>query len=387
MYQNKFQITSIAAIAILVTACAVPSSAFADPPKMRSGGSKAKPAAKQEKVAESRSDFTASEKQSKSNNTGTAVPPADATLTLYVLPVTGLTHVEQAKTLKEQLIAQTGLKDFYIVHGEADSALYYGYYRDFIGTADTKEKARAEAERTKIASVKDRAGDLPFRGATFVNVDTPDPEGPAEWNLANTPPDRTWSWEIAAYADHPDRKQYAVDAVREARKSGVEAYYFHGSKASSVCVGAFGAEALKPQDSNVQNKAEGSDAPLVVLPTALPAGMDPDGLFVTENGRRVRANVVVPRIEPVDPNLIAIMRAYPHYSYNGEELVTISKDPRTGREVRRRQESTLVTIQHAVDDTATGQQPGAGGLNPRALAPRQRQRPDSRVEGLRGIGE
>jgi hypothetical protein len=320
---------------------------------------------------------------------GAPIPPVDARLTLYCFPVTGINHVQQARTLKDQLVAQTGMKDFYIVHGETDSVLYYGYYKDFIGDANPREKARADADRIKIATFRDRVGNQPFHGATFVSIDTPDPEGPPEWNLANTPADRMWSWQIAAYVDSFQRKQYAVDAVREARKQGIEAYYYHGENTSSVCIGAFPAEALKAQDSNVQNRAENSDAPLVVLPTPLPAGVNRD-LYINQDGRRVRANVVVPRAEPQDPKLIEAMRTYPLHLINGEEIIRISKDPRTGRETRKPEEAFLVRIKHEKDAGlagSVGQQPGAGALDQRVLTPQQPTRSNSGAGGLRGIGE
>ncbi len=336
----------------------------------------------QTKSASGNSSLTA--KANASN--ATAIPAADMQITLYCYPVTGIDHVAQSKLLKDQVTTQTGLSGFYIVHNETDSVLYHGYYKDFMSGRNPQEKARAEADRQKIVKVTDRRGDQPFRGATFVNIDTPEPEGPAEWNLANTPIDRMWSWQIAAYVESPLRKQYAVDAVREARAQGIEAYYYHGENISSVCIGAFPAEALKAQDSEVQNRAMNSDRPLVVLPMPLPAGIKNDG-YIIQDGKRVQADIVVARAEVLDPKLLEIQRMYPLHLVNGEEIINVSKDPRTGRQSRVPARAHLVHIPRKGDQVTAGQQPGAGNLSDRMLTAPTNQRRNTGADHLRGIGE
>ena len=68
-----------------------------------------------------------------------------------------------------------------------------------------------------IQSMADQSGNPLFPHSFFVEVTTPDPQAPAEWNLANA--NGYWSLQIAAYKDSPKRKQYAVEAVRERDRS------------------------------------------------------------------------------------------------------------------------------------------------------------------------
>jgi hypothetical protein len=313
-----------------------------------------------------------------SNVTATPVAPADARLTLYCLAIPGIDHVAQSKMLKGQLIERTGWNDFYIIHGETESILYYGYYKDFIGSANPKEKQRAEADRAKIVSFRDSRSDRPFRGAAFVDLSTPDPEGPPEWNLANTPADRMWTLQIAVYKDSPLRKQYAVDAVREARKQGIEAYYHHGQSVSSVCIGAYPRQALREQETATA-ETQNSDQPIVVLPAPLPAGAGGD-FYVNEGGRRVKAQVMAPRVEPVDPALLAAMKAFPHYSVNGEQTMTRARHKRTGREVQVFDPSVIVEIDRPRSALADRPQPAAPQLiNPSGTS---RQRGVNHLRGL-----
>ena len=308
------------------------------------------------------------------------IAPADARMTLYCLPVAGAGHVERSRALKDQLIERTGWRDFYIIHGEDQSILYYGYYKDFTGNQNPREKQRAEADRLRIASFKDERRDQPFRGAMFVDLSTPDPAGPPEWNLANTPADRMWSLQIAAYKDSPARKEYAVDAVREARKQGIEAYYYHGDTVSSVCIGAFPRNALREQESDTAETYQ-SDQPIVVLPTPLPTGASED-IYVMEGNKRVKARAMAPRVEPVDPKLIEAMRQFPHHSVNGEMTATVSKNKRTGQQVQRFDPSYIVEIKHPTSAlTAARPQPAAPTLP-------IEQRPTGTGAGqLKGLGE
>ena len=69
------------------------------------------------------------------------IPPKDAQYTLYCQAVAGSDHVERANQFKNQLLQSTPLKDWYVIHQETDSVLYYGFYRSI-----------ASAERTAPCS-------------------------------------------------------------------------------------------------------------------------------------------------------------------------------------------------------------------------------------------
>jgi hypothetical protein len=292
-----------------------------------------------------------------SDKTTVAAPiaPTDARLTLYCTAVAGPNHVARAKMLKDQVVEKTGLKDFYIIHSDEDSVLYYGYYKDFIGNQNTKEKQRAEADRRRIAELADAADRKPFHSAMFVDISTSDPQGQPEWNLVNTPPDKKWTLLIASYVDSPQRKQAAVEAVRAARAMGVEAYYYHGETASTVSVGAFPEDALKRQETDAA-KTYDSDEPFVVLSTPLPAGVSND-VYVNQDGKRVKVRAFAPRVEPVDPQLIALKQEFPIYSINGEESVRVVKDPKTGKQIERKIPSVVVEIKRQQSALAGPPQP------------------------------
>lgn len=316
---------------------------------------------------------------SPSVSSSTPIAPADARLTLYCLPIGGIGHVERAKNLKDELVKKTGWTDFYLVHSDGQSILYYGYYRDFIGQADPKERKRADADREKIIKFQDDRHDNPFRGAAFVTLDAPDPQSPPEWNLSSTPPDKMWTLEVGVYYDSPMRKQYAVDAVRQARAMGIEAYYYHGDSVSSVCVGAFPREALKEQES-ANAETYRSNEPIVVLPGPLPAGAS-DDVYVMQDGQKVKAKAMTPRIEPQDPKLIDLQKRFPHRSVNGEETVTMKQNKRTGQTIPVYDPSLIVPIKRP-HDLAGIPQPGMDVLPPPTATGRPPQSGSGQLRGL-----
>src|SRR5689334_21400059 len=66
---------------------------------------------------------------SKTDANGQPAQPADAEYTLYCAAVDGPGHVEQANQAKQQLVKLSGLKDFYVVHQEGQSVIYFGFYK------------------------------------------------------------------------------------------------------------------------------------------------------------------------------------------------------------------------------------------------------------------
>jgi hypothetical protein len=240
--------------------------------------------------------------------------PAGAEWTIYCTSIPGTTHVMQATQLRDQLVRSTGLRDWYVIHGENDSTLYYGFYKSV--------DKNAKADREKIDAMTDAAGQRPFRNAVIVELTAPDPEAPPQWDLANAPPGMVWSVQIAAYEGSPQRKKYAVDAVREARAQGVPAYYFHGPSVSSVCIGAWPRQAVRGEmepafnDPNERRPLEQivqqQPADLIVLPPGMPGG---NREVQTKHGR---VRTVGSQLEPVDPTMLGVLKTYPNHYHNGE---------------------------------------------------------------------
>src|SRR5438552_7685781 len=94
----------------------------------------------------------------KTDANGAPIPPADAQYTLYCQALGGPGHVEQANAAKENLIKLSGLKDWYIIHQEGESVIYYGFYRSINDPKDKKESDRAQKERKTIENLSDGPG-------------------------------------------------------------------------------------------------------------------------------------------------------------------------------------------------------------------------------------
>src|SRR5438046_9540243 len=61
---------------------------------------------------------------------GNPIPPKDAQWTIYCIPISGINHVAQATQIKQDLLKLApNLPDWYVIHGETESVLYYGFYR------------------------------------------------------------------------------------------------------------------------------------------------------------------------------------------------------------------------------------------------------------------
>jgi len=239
----------------------------------------------------------------------------------------------------------SSMKDWYVIHSEGESILYYGYYRSTNDPKDKKESDRAKADHAAIDKIVDAAGEKLFSHSFFVEVNSPDPSAPPEWDLRKAP--GFWSVEIAVYKDSPQRKQAAVDSVRDARKQGVEAYYYHGPTASSVCIGSWPKDAVREEvvrdDPGDPGRIVAPDSKhdVVVLPQPLDPGMQ----IRNRDGEQVRE--LTPRTEIVDPSLLATMAKYPNHAVNGDVFVDRVPDPTTpGKTIEVPKQSVLVPIPH-----------------------------------------
>jgi hypothetical protein len=249
----------------------------------------------------------------KTDAKGQPIQPADAQYTLCCAALEGPGHVEQANTAKEQLVKLCGLKDFYVVHQEGQSVIYFGFYKTLSDKSAVRDRKMLEAMTDTPG--KD-GGNRLFNHVFLVPVSEPDPAAPAEWNLANSK--GYWSWQIAAYKDSPHRKQAAVDAVRDARARGIDAYFYHGETTSSVCIGSWPKEAVMGEDDEAAGVATDPGQDVIVHSAPIPENQKVS--FHNREGDRVRD--ITPTYKAVDASLISTMGQYPVHSVNGETVVT-----------------------------------------------------------------
>lgn len=303
-------------------------------------------------------------------NDDVPIPPPDAQWTIFCDSVTGVGHIENAGILKSRLIALTGMHDWYVIHSDKQSDIYYGYYREL---SDPAEKKRAEADRLKIANMTDRFGNHLVRGGLLQPINAPDPVAPREWNLLNTPKNAYWSIEIATFSGNPKRKEAAVQMVRDLRSQGeTQAYYYHGPTVSSVCIGAWPREAVAEQGTGIDNKGQmrddahstNADQPLFVFGGFDQAPPNVAGRIL-EPGTNKPMAVEGKRLDILDANMKQKTVEYPYHYQNyalhaAQNGNTSYPDP-----------SVLVAIPHdeaaASDDDnwrLTGGQPNVSGNGP-----------------------
>ncbi|MGF1633256.1 MAG: hypothetical protein ACFCVE_05345 [Phycisphaerae bacterium] len=243
--------------------------------------------------------------------------PAGARYTIFLTRFTAPSHVRIAKQTKQNLIEGTGSSDFYIIHQGGQSELYFGYYRDIREAVDPAEAARAQRDKRRLEVMRDATGRRPFAKAFFVPLEQPDPAAPPEWNLLNA--QGHWSLQIAAFRDHPDRKQAAVESVRQARAQGIEAYYFHGPSISSVMVGSWPESAVRGHTNEVDARVVNSERSIFVSTQQLPQGTR----VRDERGREMA--IFQPNHEIVDTGLLETMQLYGTHSLNGYEEIVNGK--------------------------------------------------------------
>jgi hypothetical protein len=324
----------------------------------------------------------AAKDKSKSANAITADSP-QWTITCQVF--SGPSRVSDAKRAKDYWASQSGLPGFYVVHEAAQSTLYYGYYRS-IDPGEKKDANVARADRAKLDTLTGPQGERPFRGCVFMPLVTQDPAAPPEWNLANSK--GYWSLQIGVYKDSPLRKQAAVDAVRIARESGIEAYYYHGQSASSVCIGSWPRSAVKEQEAAVGGTVD-PETPILVSPEPLNLGT------IRQKTTDKKIKQMAPKVEPLDPTLVEAMKAYPDHLVNGDPVVKNATDV-NGNQVKIPAESYLVLVPHNVGGTvqdadappvppAVAEQGGSSQQLPSAFRPPEPAKPKAGAGKLKSF--
>jgi len=273
--------------------------------------------------------------------------PAGAKWTIYCFAVQGVDHVGESIKMRDSLAALTRRNDWYLIHGHAESNLYFGFYT-FEGPGDPKarpEVERGNADLKFVKEVRDLSGTTPFHNCVFVSLEAPDPTAPPEWNLFNVdrglapkdPRRAYWSLQVMAFRGHPLRKEAAIEAVKFIReKFKVDAYYYHGESVSSVCVGAWPASAVKAQ-KKADGAKVGADAVPIVTPDYVPQTAKPRS-FDGKPGV-----VMSGELDIIDPSLKAMMEKFPQHETNYESKVAKAAD---GREVPM-EPSFLVEIPRA----------------------------------------
>lgn len=298
------------------------------------------------------------------------VPPADAQWTIVCQVFTDSNHQAEATQAKELWIQQTGLPGFYVIHKQDQSTLYYGYYRSIDDAHDRKESDRAQADRHHLEELTDSNGTHPFVGSVFVELVPKDPPAPPEWNLVNAK--GYWSLQVAVYEDDPRRKQAAVDSVKDMRAHGIEAYYYHGDTASSVCIGTWPKEAVKQQTEQYNNP----DQPVLVSNSQLGEG-DP---YLRATGQKLQQ--MTPKVVITDSSLQAMMTRYPYEAINGDMEIRDS----TGKLIKGATPSYVVEVPHdQAQASASDANDSSNQQLPPAFVPPPPPQTDSTAGGLRSI--
>lgn len=258
--------------------------------------------------------------------------PANAQYTIALRTFSGENNDLVARRMKAQML-ESGLSGAYVVVGEKESTLYYGFY-------SSATDPRARADMANLVKWKSPTGERPLGTPLLVELNPKDPPAPPEWNLANSK--MYWSLQIGAYKDSPDRKKAAVEAVREARARGIEAFFYHGETTSSVCIGAWPRKAIREQSSDRgETDAADMDRPIVVSTIPLAGLIDGP---VIDRATGETAKVYAPRIQIDDPTLMAAMKQYPYHAVNGVLHAQVVVDPKTGERHSVNDRSFLVVI-------------------------------------------
>ncbi len=246
-------------------------------------------------------------------------PPKDARYTIHCQDYTGPDHQDVARQVRDLLRANTSLRKWYVVHGNQQSSLYYGFYRttDKRDPADADEGERFVADLDAVRTLHDSRGNRLFAASLPVPIDSPDPSANPAWDITRS--GGYWSLEVGVFKDTADRKQRAVEAVAGFRKLGADAYYYHGPHASSVCIGAWPKAAAAEVGTDVQNVD--ASRPLIVTPQPLTEKY--------KQGLGDGVQTAAPRVDPVDPSMVAAIQTYQEHWVNGASLHKV--DPATGQ--------------------------------------------------------
>jgi hypothetical protein len=308
--------------------------------------------------------------------------PTDARYSIECAYFSGSDHVQQARLMKDRMIQEHRRKDFYVVHNEGFSVLYLGYYKAIDRNVDAAEAKRSTDDIEWLSQIAGPTGGRMFSRPLKVPIATANPDAPADWDLTSLDPDkdpndpdrRFWTIVIAAYTNDVldengrpgDRKKMAVDSVREARKQGVEAYFYHGESMSQVSVGAWPRRAIREQDmasAESRSEAKANSGEALIVSTA------PLGQKRTEQLEN-SGKVIQPKVVFQDPTLAKALNHWAQFPYSVNavvQTVTVT-DPVTKKQTVRDQPPFLAQIPQVqkslIADRPTFDQPTPTMINP-----------------------
>src|SRR5262249_32297728 len=141
------------------------------------------------------------------------------------------------------------------------------------------------------------------------------------------------------------------DMVRSLREKGVDAYYYHTSTASSVCVGCWQADAVSIVEAAQQDNDPTKD--VVVLPAGTSESYEK---LLIDNG----AQTLKSRVEILDPTINQMLIRFPAHDVNYEHREVV--DPIT-QQPKLMDHAFLVRIPHP-DPLDTVVDSGAPALPP-----------------------
>ena len=254
------------------------------------------------------------------------IPPADARWTLSCQTFQGPVCIDEAKRARAAMVKLTDDRNWYVVHAEHDSTLFFGFYRSIDlqagNSADRKDAERAHADRKRLATLRNDRDVALFLSCLLVPLDNPGEDGPPEWNIQNAPKDARWTLLIGVYRDDPSRRKAAVAAVRLLRSQGHEAFCLHLEFQSFVYVGQWPAEAVFREEVDTSRASRGEDERVMVPDREL----DPRAprTYTDADGKIVR--VVAPTLSIRDASVNEMMVKFPNFHTNGEVMGKRIKD-------------------------------------------------------------
>jgi hypothetical protein len=299
--------------------------------------------------------------------------PKDAQFTIVCRTFQEESHVQDSRQAQQMLFSSTNMKKWYVVHAADHSTLYYGFYRnnDPRDPNDGPEGQRAINDLNAIRAMTDSQGNRVFSESLLVGIDAPDPQANPAWDITRTK--GTWSVEIACFTGTADRKERAVQAVAEARKMGIEAYYYHGETASSVCLGCWPADAAV--EVTVEQTNTDPNKPVVITPKPLaPSIAGP----LAQRGIQSAAD----HIDVLDPTLTQALNKYPEHDTNGETHVVTDPVTHMQKIVER---PFIFKIPHKDQLADNPDDHFRAPMTPAAAPPTPTQDPD--LGHLRSLGE
>jgi len=164
-------------------------------------------------------------------------------------------HTEVVDSIADVLRKTPGIDagKVHVRHDAEGSALYYGRYLRRIDRLKDERNIPDELKRDieQVKQLYDDQGRRLFLAARMVPEPLED-VGPEEWNLVNA--NGEYTLQVGVFfptTEFHDLKKAAVELVRELRKRGYEAYYYHDKTRSIVTVGTFGPDAVTVHENRV----------------------------------------------------------------------------------------------------------------------------------------